>query len=610
MKKRVVIFTSIVLFLFLLEGIFIVTLIESSSSKLERLIKLHQGEILRKHLLIQIHKVKSDFLLMEGVFASSHDVVATNVSNLQTVFTTCADCHHRPAVQARIDRLLNEIEAVRRKLQQLLTTQAMGQRSIMREMAYQMLGHLEIQVNDMTHAVADKLSVETRDNMEDLARAKMILYALVALTPLAAVALVFFFMLSLAKPVDTLLEAARKMNSGDHDYHLKGLNRELGEAADSFNRMSDSLSEKGRLLEEMENKLRQSEQEWADTFNAVTDMITLHDNDFNILKANTAAQEVLGLPRLQDKQAKCYHSYHGQQAPPDTCYSCQCLKAGKPGSYDIFEPHLGKLMEVRAIPRFGADGQVIGVLHISRDISERKLMEENLQRAHQMKLVGEWATALAHEIKNPLAGIKVSVEVLSEELEAEEDRAVVQKAIQEIGRIKILLKSLLNFAKPPKPKLSATDLNALLDKSLEFSFRHLGRGLTDSATIGLTKNFDPGLPSVRVDPMQFQQIFLNLILNAVEAMPKDGRVNVATRHHSSEKSISVEISDSGKGIERSDLDKIFQPFFTTKKKGTGLGLAITKRLVEQHDGQITVISEPGQGTTISIALPIKEGQPA
>ena len=598
---------SIVIFLFLAEGIYIITVSESTTSKLERLIKLNQVEILRKHLLIQIYKVKSDFLMMDGVNASTHEVVATNVSNLQTVFTTCADCHHRPAVQERIKRLLNEIDAVRGKLQQFLTTHAMGQRTMVREMAHQLLEHLEIQVNnDMIHMAAAKLSVEANDSTDDIARSKMILYVLVALTPLVAGTLVFFLMGTIAKPVDVLLEATRRLKSGDLDYHIGGLNGELGELAASLNQMSDSLRTK---IFRLEDKLRQSEQEWFDTFNAITDMITLHDNDFNILKANTAAQKVLGLPKLHDTQAKCYNRYHGQQAPPDNCSSCQSLKTGKPGSVDVYEPHLGKLMELRAIPRFDADGQMIGVLHISRDISERKRMEENLQRAHQMKLVGEWATALAHEIKNPLAGIKVSVEVLAEELEAEEDRAVVEKTIQEIGRIKMLLKSLLNFAKPPKPHLSATDLNGLLDKSLDFALKHPGRGLADSAKIGFTKNFDHELPPVRVDPMQFQQIFLNLILNAVEAMPRGGQISVTTRHHPNKRSIVVDISDTGKGIERSNLDKIFQPFFTTTKKGTGLGLAITKRLVEQHDGQITVISEPGQGTTISIVLPIKEGQP-
>jgi PAS domain S-box-containing protein len=730
MKKRLAIFLSIVLFLLLAEGICIITVMESTSSRLQRLIKLHQVEIMRKHLLIQIHKVKSDFLLMDGVFASPHEVVATNVSNLQTVFTSCADCHHRPVVQERIDRLLNEIDAVRGNLQQFLTTRAMEQRSMVREIAYQLLEHLEIQVNNMIHTASAKLSTESNDAMEDINQTKKILYVIVVLTPFMAGILLIFFIRSIAQPVEVLHDAARKLNSGELDYPIEGLDHEFGEVAASFNQMSDSLKEKIILLEEsekryrmlfdkagdaifileaegnqlgkitaanqtaaemygytreemlqlniadldtpgadrhtyewirhilagqwaeekidhrrkdgsvfpveiraglievenhnyilafdrdmtahrqMEDKLRKSEQEWFDTFNAITDIITLHDTNFNILKANTAAREVLDLPSLMDVQAKCYHSYHGRQAPPDSCSSCQSLKSGKPGSFDVYEPHLGKAMEIRSIPRFNAEGQMIGALHISKDISERKRMEENLQRAHQMKLVGEWATALAHEIKNPLAGIKVSVEVLAEELEAEEDRAVVKKAIQEIGRIKMLLKSLLNFAKPPKPQLSVTDINALLEKSLDFSLKRPKHGSTGSAKIGCMKNLDPELSLVCVDPMQFQQIFLNLILNALEAMPKGGQIHVATRQHPNERSISVEISDSGKGIERNDLDKIFQPFFTTKKKGTGLGLAISKRLVEQHDGQITVISEPGQGTTFSITLPIKERAPA
>jgi len=362
---------------------------------------------------------------------------------------------------------------------------------------------------------------------------------------------------------------------------------------------------------QMEDRLRQSEREWVDTFDTITDMITLHDENFNILKANTAARRMLDLPELEGGvQAKCYQYYHGQQEPPSDCPSCQCFKTGKPASFDVYEPHLGKLLEFRAIPRFDATGKIIGVLHVSRDISERKRMEENLQRAEQMKLVGEWATALAHEIKNPLAGIKVSVEVLAEELETEDDRVVVKKAVQEIKRIEMLLKSLLNFAKPPKPQLSATDLNALLDKTLEFSLKTSGRGSGRAGKIELAKAFDAELPSVRIDPMQFQQIFLNLILNATEAMPKGGQLRVTTRHNPSERRVAVEIADTGKGIEKSDLDRIFQPFFTTKKKGTGLGLAITKRLVEQHDGKISVISEPGQGSVFSIVLPAMERRSA
>ncbi len=729
MKKQVAISLSIVILLFLAGGVYIIASIETATAKLDRLIKLHQVEILREHLLIQIHKVQTDFLLMDGVFASSHEAVAANVSNLQTVSTTCTECHHRPAVQERIDRLLNEIDTVRGNLQRLLTSQAMVRRSVVREMAYQQLEHLELQVNGMIHMASAKLSAETNRLMDDIARSKKILYALVGLTPLVAGVLVYFFIKGMAKPAEMLLEATRKLKNGDLNYHIEGMNREFGEVATSFNQMSDALRQKIYLLGESEKRyrmlfesagdaifileaegdqrgkivdanraaaemhgytreemlqlsiadldtpdageqipervnqilngvwikdeidhrkkdgsifpveisaglmelgnhkyilafdrdiserrqiedmLRQSENEWVDTFNTITDMITLHDKDFNILKANAAAQKMLNLPSMQGgRPVKCYQYYHGRQAAPGDCASCRCFKTGKPAAFDVYEPHLGRLLEFRAIPRFDQEGNVIGVLHVSRDISERKRIEENLQRAEQMKLVGEWATALAHEIKNPLAGIKVSVEVLAEELQTEDDRTVVKKAVQEIKRIEVLLKSLLNFAKPPKPQPSPTNLNDLLDRIVDFSIKHPAQDSAGKGKINVHKVYDAHLPSVRVDPMQFQQIFLNLILNAAEAMPGGGRLSVTTRHKPEDGFLCIEIADTGKGIEIKDLDKIFQPFFTTKKKGSGLGLAITKRLVEQHDGKISVSSNPGQGATVLIELPVNEGR--
>jgi len=723
MKKRIAISLSIVILLFLAGGAYIITGIETATSQLGRLVQLHQVEILREHLLIQIHKVQTDFLLMDGMFANTHEVVAANISNLQTVSTTCTDCHHRPAVQERIDRLINEIDTVRGDLQKVLTSQASGQRSIMREMAYQLLEHLEIQVNGMIHMATSKLTAETDGSLSDIAKSKTTLYGLVVLTPLVAGVLVFFFMREITKPVQLLLDATRRLKGGDLEHHIEGLGQEFGEVATSFNQMSDALRlkmyqlgesekryrllfesagdaifileaegeqrgqivaanraaadmhgytveellqmniaqldtpEEGRHVPErvrrmldgewvkkeidhrrrdgsvfpveisaglmelenqkfilafdrditerrnMENMLRQSEQEWIDTFNTITDMVTLHDKDFNILKANTAARRTLNLPALEDKQAKCFQSYHGRQQPPENCASCECFKTGKPTVFDVYEPHLGKLLEVRAIPRFDDKGQIAGVLHVSRDISERKRIEENLQRAEQMKLVGEWATALAHEIKNPLAGIKVAVEVLAEELEAEEDRTVVKRAVHQIKRIETLLKSLLNFAKPPKPQPAVTDLNELLDKTLAFALKNPSRRAGPGGRIKVGKVFDAELPRISIDPIQFQQIFLNLILNAAEAMPAGGQLHVATRHNTADSTINVEIADSGTGIEQSDLERIFQPFFTTKKKGTGLGLAITKRLIEQHDGEISVSSEPGQGTKFSIVLP-------
>jgi two-component system sensor histidine kinase AtoS len=213
---------------------------------------------------------------------------------------------------------------------------------------------------------------------------------------------------------------------------------------------------------------------------------------------------------------------------------------------------------------------------------------------------------LAHEIKNPLAGIKVSIEVLLDELDiSEEDRTVVYKAVDEIKRIELLLKSLLNFAKPPKPQFALTDINDLLDKTIAFSLKHPSLSSDTASVIRIDKEFDGNLPEIMADPMQLQQVFLNLLFNGIEAMPDGGKLEIRTSYDAESKAARIEIFDSGIGIEIEKIERIFQPFFTTKKKGSGLGLAISRRLIEQHGGEITVKSQPGKGTVFTIILQIQ-----
>jgi two-component system sensor histidine kinase AtoS len=222
-----------------------------------------------------------------------------------------------------------------------------------------------------------------------------------------------------------------------------------------------------------------------------------------------------------------------------------------------------------------------------------------------MKLTGEWAAGLAHEIKNPLAGIKVSVEVLLDDLNiSAEDRAIVKKAVGEIQRIEILLKSLLNFAKPPKLQLSATDMNDLLDQTITFSLKHPSLSSKSSREIKILYNFDDKIPETLADPMQLKQVFLNLAINAIEAMPDGGRLGVKTIYDNNTETLEIEISDTGEGIEKTMIDDVFKPFFTTKLKGTGFGLSISRRIIEEHSGSISVVSNSGIGTTFSVSLPL------
>jgi PAS domain-containing protein len=127
------------------------------------------------------------------------------------------------------------------------------------------------------------------------------------------------------------------------------------------------------------------EQDWENIFNTITDMVTIHDADFNIISANKSAEKNLDLPMMNIGNIKCYKYYHGTEGPPEGCPSCQCLQSGEPVSFEIFEPHLKKHVEIRAIPRLDEDGKVIGLIHIVRDITRRKKAEEELEK-HRLNL--------------------------------------------------------------------------------------------------------------------------------------------------------------------------------------------------------------------------------
>ena len=180
------------------------------------------------------------------------------------------------------------------------------------------------------------------------------------------------------------------------------------------------------------------------------------------------------------------------------------------------------------------------------------------------------------------------------------------RAVDEIKRIETLLKSLLNFAKPPKLQLTAVNVNEFLDQTLAFSMKHPSLSANTAVRIKVVKALDENVPMVKADPVQLQQVFLNLVLNAIEAMPDGGTIGVRSAYNQESNAIQIEISDTGKGMDKEVLDKVFKPFFTTKSKGSGLGLAISRRIIEQHDGIISVTSEPGVETVFRILLYTQE----
>jgi len=232
-----------------------------------------------------------------------------------------------------------------------------------------------------------------------------------------------------------------------------------------------------------------------------------------------------------------------------------------------------------------------------------------MQWAEQIVVLGELAGGLAHEMMNPLGGIKGAAQVLSENPAISEDhRDILLKIVGQTERIEVLIKSLLNFAQPPKPNFLLINVNEVFEKTISLAERHPLFLSRKSMGMTIMKNFDPRLPKTMADPIQLQQVFMNLLLNAADAMPNGGTLTVQTSFEEASQFLHATIRDTGSGIDKSMIDKIFQPFFTTKPKGTGLGLSITRRLVEQHGGSIRVVNHPSGGASFTIDLPVKPAE--
>jgi two-component system sensor histidine kinase AtoS len=220
-----------------------------------------------------------------------------------------------------------------------------------------------------------------------------------------------------------------------------------------------------------------------------------------------------------------------------------------------------------------------------------------------VKLAGELATALAHEIKNPLAGIKVTMEALAAEPYLPgHDREVLGKVVGQIDRIDSLLKGILSFARPPLPQKVPTNMNAIIESAAAFSLQSAPGG---GGTVSVVSELDARCPTIMADPMQLQQVFMNLLMNAADAMPDGGRVTVRTACDPAARVLRVEVADGGKGFSPEARERMFEPFFSTKAKGTGLGLAISKRLVEDHGGTLKGENRPEGGARFIIEFPVE-----
>jgi len=244
----------------------------------------------------------------------------------------------------------------------------------------------------------------------------------------------------------------------------------------------------------------------------------------------------------------------------------------------------------------------------ARLYEDLKRSKSYIRRADRLASLGTLTAGLAHEIRNPLVAIKTFTHLLPERIDDEEFRdKFLQIASGEVDRISSLVTELLDFARPSDPKLEMENINIILDGMILLVSTEANK-----KQINVTKSYDSNLPFVQIDREQMKQVFLNILLNAIEATPEKGKITVRTRSFlkpDGEPHVQIEFTDTGSGIPPDQLEEIFNPFFSTKTTGSGLGLSISNQIVRDHRGYIDVESQSGKGSSFFINLPVKQDHP-
>ncbi len=419
-----------------------------------------------------------------------------------------------------------------------------------------------------------------------------------------------FVMILLSKTlvVKRLNKAIEKMKSfkeGDYNASipLEG-NDEITGLEESFNEMAVMVRQRDSEKNELILKVSQTSKEWQETFDNITDLISIHDKDFNIIKCNAAFAKHMGLEPEEIINRKCYEVFHDICAPVKSCPHSRTLGILAPVTEDVSDPRTSKTFRVSTFPYYSLENDFIGTVHIAKDVTEEREKEARLIMNERLTSLGRMASGIAHEINNPLAAIAgcaegLSIRVNQKRFDIDFFNNYLQIIMEEIIRCKNITSGMLSFVRESIDEKRYLNIQDTLDKTLEvIGFQGRFRN------VGITKKYQDNFPDILGCEGELRQVFLAIITNALDAMEDCGTLTVETGLN--EDDLVVKISDTGAGMSQEHYSRIFDPFFTTKseKRGTGLGLSIAAKIIANHKGSIEVSTKEGEGATFTVNLPV------
>jgi PAS domain S-box-containing protein len=391
-------------------------------------------------------------------------------------------------------------------------------------------------------------------------------------------------------------------------------------------------------LKENEFALRRSRDEWERTFHAIPDIVTLLDREYRIVKINQAGCRQFGLPSHEIAGTPCHRLFGDIDYPCAECPVSDTMTSLTSCTQEIFHEKLNKTFLVTTSPMLDDNGEVIFIVHVAKDITAHKKMEQQLFQAEKMTTIAGLAAGVAHEINTPLSAILQSIEVVRNSLDSgsSDNRQTAGECGLDLEKVHRYFKekeldfyldgirtsaltasriitNLLDFSRPQKGDLQEVAINQLIENSLDLARADYNlKKKYDILHIAVKEEYGADMPLVMCVPMEIEQVMLNLIKNAVHAMVDGaGTENpcITLRTAREGEAIRIEVGDNGPGIEESVQKHIFDPFFTTKEPGlgTGLGLSVSYAIIhDKHHGDIRVESKTGQGATFVLLLPLRQ----
>ncbi|ADH86821.1 ATP-binding protein [Desulfurivibrio alkaliphilus] len=460
---------------------------------------------------------------------------------------------------------------------------------------------------------------DTSGLIAELNRLRLFFLVITGSTAITVFTFLFFF---LGRIQATLLKQKRSLlNEIDSRKNTEtalrrlqeDLERQVAERTQALGDTNQALQREVAERQQTGEELRRAKEEWEETFNAMADTVTILDPELRIVRANRATGELWGQPAEQLVGRHCYELYRDAGEPCEGCPVAQTLADHRQHICEIEHSPLGKTFLVSASPLIGNDGVCRGVVHVARDITVQKEFEAKLQQTKKMEAVGTLAAGIAHDFNNILTGILSYSELILRGNTSDPALRDDISRILELGRRGAgLTRQLLAFSREQEARMQPLKLNELVENLMKTLGRLIGED------IEVTFNLSPDLGNVNGDPGQLEQVILNLVVNARDAMPTGGTIVITTgnveldaeqaaRHPGMTPGphVMLTVSDTGSGMDPETQEHIFEPFFTTKEvgAGTGLGLATVYGIIQQHQGSIWVYSEIGGGTVFKIFLP-------